>query len=141
MSRSIIVSRHPATIAWLQACLPDVAGVYASLPIDQLLTGDSVYGNLPAQLIADINALGCRYYHVQLTLPEALRGKELDDSVLATLAPEVVGIEARRTGSQGLVWEAETRGTTGHSGAKLVVSPTAKNLEDNESPNSMTQEA
>ena len=95
MSNFFIVSRHPATIRWLQKNLPVVDGIFAELPVQELQAGDCIYGNLTAHLIAQICESGCRYFHVRLKLPLELRGKELDDQQLMIIQPEIVEIEAR----------------------------------------------
>lgn len=92
--KKYIVSRHPATVRWLEGSLAHTDGVFAELPLSLLQPGDRVYGNLTAHLIAAVCARGCSYYHVMLHLPLELRGKELNDDLLQDIRPEIVRIEA-----------------------------------------------
>jgi putative CRISPR-associated protein (TIGR02620 family) len=94
MGKQYIVSRHPATVRWLERALTHTDGVFAELPLSLLQPGDRVYGNLTAHLIAAVCARGCSYYHVMLHLPLELRGKELNDELLQDIRPEIVRIEA-----------------------------------------------
>lgn len=58
--KSIIVSRHPATVAWLREQVPPLAKaeVFASVTPEQV-RGQVVYGNLPMHLAAEAYAVVC----------------------------------------------------------------------------------
>lgn len=94
MPRSIIVSRHPASIQWLRSQLAQVDLQLAHLDTAMLQPGDCVYGNLTIHLVAALNARGARYFHLQIDLPPELRGVELDDTQLAALEPTLTEIRA-----------------------------------------------
>tara|TARA_R110002167_G_scaffold366450_1_gene597509 strand:+ start:19591 stop:19911 length:321 start_codon:yes stop_codon:yes gene_type:complete len=98
MSRAIIVSRHPASVRWLMMNLVDVDAIQHHLDLAQLRSGDCVYGNLTAHLVAQLNDLGVRYFHLQIQIPEHLRGVELDDSELMALNPCLTEIRATVSG-------------------------------------------
>jgi CRISPR-associated protein Csx16 len=72
------VSRHAGAMDWaMQAGVP-VDQQVSHLNPDTIQQGDIVIGTLPVNLIADINELGAKYWHLSLNLPAACRGKELN---------------------------------------------------------------
>lgn len=80
------VSRHPGAVEWARA---QGLQVDAWLPhfgadaLAQLAPGDTVVGNLPMHLAAQVCARGARYLHLTLDVPVELRGCELDAAGLA----------------------------------------------------------
>lgn len=78
--KTILVSRHPASMAWIARKGLQADEIFNHLDDDVLQglqSGDIVVGNLPIQLVAQINQLGARYFHFELDLPPNLRGQEL----------------------------------------------------------------
>lgn len=77
--KKLIVSRHPGTIAWVRATLPDwssVEAVASAAPDD--VRGAHVIGNLPMHLAA----LTHTYDAVEFDGP-APRGEEYDPAAMA----------------------------------------------------------
>ncbi|WP_295542560.1 CRISPR-associated protein Csx16 [uncultured Thiohalocapsa sp.] len=72
------VSRHPGAHDWAAEEGLVVDAVVAHLDPETVTSGDRVIGSLPVNLAADVCARGARYLHLSLTLPAALRGRELD---------------------------------------------------------------
>jgi len=70
------VSRHPGAVEWAAR-----RGINAEpvkhLDPEQINGGDTVIGTLPVHLVAQINARGGRYLHLELSIPEDMRGEEL----------------------------------------------------------------
>jgi CRISPR-associated protein Csx16 len=102
MARNIIVSRHPATIELIKHSLDKVDQVSHHFDTDDVREGDCIYGNLTAHLIASVCARGGRYFHIQISLPESLRGKELSRDQMISLNPQIVEISATVVGVQQL---------------------------------------
>lgn len=94
MPRAIIVSRHPSSIQWLRSQLSRVDLEQDHLDTTVLNAGDCVYGNLTVHLIAELNAMGVRYFHLQIQVPQHWRGVELDADQLASLNPTLTEIRA-----------------------------------------------
>ena len=74
-----IVSRHPATIAWLdgyaakgQHCL-----THKELYLSAIEPGDKVYGTLPLHLAAAVCEEGAEFYAVSLKIPRERKGEEI----------------------------------------------------------------
>lgn len=74
-----LATRHPGTLAWLQARFADETVTHITHLDDSLLLhpGDCIVGNLPVQQVAKLNARGVRYLHLCIPLPAHLRGHEL----------------------------------------------------------------
>ena len=74
-----IVSRHPATIAWLdgyaakgQHCL-----THKQLCLSAIEPGDKVYGTLPLHLAAAVCKKGAAFHAVSLQIPRERNGEEI----------------------------------------------------------------
>ena len=70
------VSRHKGAIAWLNQ-QRIAAQMVSHLDATMIEAGDEVLGTLPVQEVAVIVARGARYFHLEMTVPEAERGREL----------------------------------------------------------------
>jgi len=79
---SYFISRHAGAIDWAKQQGIKIDEQIAHLDTDQLKAGDKVYGTLPINLVAQINALGVRYFHLSLNLPKEARGKELSAELM-----------------------------------------------------------
>lgn len=71
------ISRHKGAIDWANQQGIKIDEQITHLDINQLTKNDSVYGTLPINIVAQINAIGVRYFHLSLNLPKQARGKEL----------------------------------------------------------------
>lgn len=81
-----IITRHPATIEWLQSIVQGETIIIPHLHEDmipKLTREDKVYGILPIHLINRILRRGAEYYAVILPrVPRSRRGQELTISEL-----------------------------------------------------------
>lgn len=71
------ISRHAGAIEWAKQQGIDIDKQIEHLDLSILKAGDCVYGTLPINLVATINAMQVRYFHLSLNLPSHARGKEL----------------------------------------------------------------
>lgn len=62
----------------------------AHLDIGQIRAGDKVIGSLPVNLAAQVCAVGANYWHLSLSLPADLRGRELSAQDMEQLNSELV---------------------------------------------------
>lgn len=70
------VTRHAGAIEW--AARRGIAAVpVAHLAIDSIAAGDTVIGNLPMALAAEVIRRGARYLNLELQVPAEARGKDL----------------------------------------------------------------
>ncbi|MBI1209581.1 MAG: CRISPR-associated protein Csx16 [Azospirillum sp.] len=76
MPKTLFVTRHPGAVAWARRRGIEAEAV-AHLDIAAVETGDTVLGTLPVHLAADLCARGARYCHLEMDVPQSLRGKEL----------------------------------------------------------------
>lgn len=91
------ISRHPATKVWVKQQGIRIDHWLEHLQdMASLSQGDVVYGTLPIQLVADLNARRIRYVHFSITLPEKLRGKELSVNELSLCEPRLEEFEVIR---------------------------------------------
>ena len=71
--KTIIVSRHPAAIKWINKYYPDFNGIIKSHIAEDEIIGNRIIGTLPVQLAA----LAAEYFHLSIKVPAEMRGKEL----------------------------------------------------------------
>lgn len=97
------VSRHAGAIEWAAR-----QGIKAErllhLDIEHVETGDIVIGNLPIQLVSELTARKARFFNLDLTVPEAMRGRELDADTMQALGAKLVEYTAHRIVSRGKPW-------------------------------------
>jgi CRISPR-associated protein Csx16 len=82
------VSRHPGAVEWAAR-----RGIEAE-PVEhldpkQIDAGDTVIGTLPVHLVAEINARGGRYLHLELDVPAERRGEELSADQMDSYGAEL----------------------------------------------------
>jgi CRISPR-associated protein Csx16 len=82
---TFFVSRHPGAIEWAKRQKLNVTQFVAHLDTAQVQAGDTVIGSLPVNLAARVCANGAAYWHVSVSLPATLRGKELTADELERL--------------------------------------------------------
>ncbi len=89
------VTRHPGAIEWARR-----QGIEAELvrdfKSDVIAPGDVVLGTLPVQLIAEVNARGGRYLHLEMSLPPEARGKDLSADDMDRFGARLVEYRAER---------------------------------------------
>ncbi len=90
-----IVSRHQGAIQWLQRQGYEQAIVIDHLDSKLLKPGDSVIGNLPLNVIAELTSSRIDYLHLDVTLPAELRGVELSLEQLEQCNPRLVHYNVR----------------------------------------------
>ena len=71
------VSRHSGAIQWARERELPVDIFTPHLEPDRVRPGDIVIGTLPVHLAAQVCAIGARYQHLALYLPQRQRGHEL----------------------------------------------------------------
>ncbi len=86
---TFFVSRHPGAIEWAKRQKLNVTQFEPHLDTAQVQAGDTVIGSLPVNLAAQVCAKGAAYWHVNVSLPAALRGKELSADELERLEARV----------------------------------------------------
>lgn len=86
-----LITRHPGALQWLeqQVAMPRMHLAHLE-NLRDLQRGDAVYGTLPIHLIAAVCARGAQYFHLEIDLPQDLRGQELSASQLDALNAELV---------------------------------------------------
>ncbi|MBK1735769.1 CRISPR-associated protein Csx16 [Halorhodospira abdelmalekii] len=71
------VTRHPGAVSWAARQDLTVDRVVVHLDASAVEPGDRVIGTLPVHMAAAICERGATYWHLALSLPPQLRGKEL----------------------------------------------------------------
>jgi CRISPR-associated protein Csx16 len=71
------VSRHAGAIEWANQEGFRVDKQLNHFDPQLIKTGDTVFGTLPINLVAELNQRGAHYFHLLLDLPPEARGKEL----------------------------------------------------------------
>jgi len=79
------VSRHTGAMVWAKNEAIKVDVQLEHLEINNLKAGDIVLGSLPVNLVAELNKMGVRYFHLSLPLPADLRGKEISAEMMRDL--------------------------------------------------------
>jgi CRISPR-associated protein Csx16 len=94
------VSRHKGSIDWINTQNIKVDHYVSHLEQQNYpQRGDTVIGNLPVQLIAQLNQQGVRFINLDLHTPPELRGKELALNEIEQNAPSL---------SEFLVWKVDS---------------------------------
>ncbi len=94
------VSRHSGAWDWFlkygnQGRWNNVERV-SHIDIDKVGCGDTIIGILPIHLAADVCDNGAQYWHLSISVPEHLRGKELTCNDMALLPAKLEQYEIRR---------------------------------------------
>lgn len=92
MSKTLFVSRHPATIEWAKMKGLSIDAWVEHLDESVLLNdGDHLIGTLPINIVEALNAKGVTYSHFSLNLKREFRGKELTMDELLSCQPRLDG--------------------------------------------------
>lgn len=89
----LIITRHQATVDWIQSTLHATDSVTVSAHYNPGLEDgyDYVVGILPVNLIAGLCAKGVRYYQIIMEVPQEWRGKELTVEQMDEFQARMVG--------------------------------------------------
>lgn len=107
-----LITRHSGALQWIKQQLTEPAVHLDHL--DEALVlykGDTVIGNLPLNLVCVLCQRGVRYLHIEMVVPERLRGQELTVEQMAELGAVLVEylvfkpIEDERVLIQADEWE------------------------------------
>ena len=66
------------------------------IDVDKIKSGDTVIGILPIHLAAKVCDNGAQYWHLSISVPEDIRGKELTCNDMALLSARLEQYEVRR---------------------------------------------
>jgi len=82
-----LVSRHQGTLEWFgeQGIAVDETLTHLEPEVPQ--PGDTVIGNLPIQMVAQLSDRGIHYCHLSLTVPPEWRGRELSSAEIEACQP------------------------------------------------------
>lgn len=94
------VSRHPGALEWLRRQGLSADRIVSHLEPGEVLPGDTVIGNFPVNLVADLCARGVCYLHLGLCVPAEWRGRELTADQLDACGAVLQAFHVRRI--QGL---------------------------------------
>lgn len=94
------VSRHPGAWEWFlrygkQERWKNVERV-SHIEADKVKRGDVVIGILPIHLAAEVCNNGAQYWHLSISVPEHLRGKELTCDNMTLLSAKLEQYKVRR---------------------------------------------
>ena len=95
----ILVSRHAGAIEWVKRQGIVVDRQVSHYDPESAQNGDIIIGTLPVHHIARICELGAHYLHLEIHIPEQLRGKELSADMLEQLGAQLCGYYAYRDDS------------------------------------------
>jgi len=77
------VSRHAGAVEWARQQGLMVDHLVSHLDPEQVQPGDTVVGSLPVHLAAVVCDRGARYMHLEMDVPQAMRGRELSAEEMA----------------------------------------------------------
>lgn len=72
-----LVTRHEGASTWMENQGFESVQLLCHLDTNIIAPGDRVIGTLPINIVAELRAIGARYFHLTLTIPPEWRGKEL----------------------------------------------------------------
>ncbi len=88
------ISRHAGAIAWAQQQDINVDQQLSHFDPSITQQGDVIIGTLPINLVAEVNQRGGQYFHLSLTLPSEMRGKELSVADMTRYGASIEAYEA-----------------------------------------------
>lgn len=92
-----LITRHPGALEWLNQVLIEPAiHLHHLQNLDGIGSGDTVIGTLPVNLIAQVCRKGARYLHLEIDVPQQLRGQELTVRQMVQLGIVLVEYHAHR---------------------------------------------
>ena len=92
-----LITRHIGALEWLLQEFNEPAIHLDHLEdFSRVGRGDTVIGTLPVNRIAEVCYQGARYLHLEIDLPQHLRGRELTARQLVELGAELVEYHAHR---------------------------------------------
>lgn len=80
-----VVTRHKGALDWLNQQTITIDDHLIHLDPNQLQRGDTVIGNLPVPMVAELTERGIHYWHLSFEVPFELRGVELSAEQLNQL--------------------------------------------------------
>jgi CRISPR-associated protein Csx16 len=84
------VSRHQGAVDWIKAQGIRLDHIVAHMNCEHdPKPGDVIIGTLPAADIARLNQRGIRFFNLDLTIPQSLRGKDLTATEMAECSPRL----------------------------------------------------
>ena len=89
------VTRHPGAVEWARQKGIE-AELVSHLDVARVGAGDRVLGTLPVQMIAQINERGARYLHLEMTIPEEARGRDLSAEDMERFGARLVEYRAEK---------------------------------------------
>lgn len=93
---SFFISRHSGALEWLKNQGIVVDKMLPHLDIDIIQPNDTVIGNLPIHLAAQVCEKKARYFHLEISIPLQYRGKELTAHQLTELGAKLTQFYIRK---------------------------------------------
>jgi CRISPR-associated protein Csx16 len=87
------VSRHPGAVAWAASQGLQVDHLVQHINAVQIQNGDTVIGNLPVHLAAEVCSRGAQYINLSLDTPAHWRGQELSAEQLLACNARLEGFK------------------------------------------------
>ncbi len=87
--KTILTTRHPATVQWL-ARQGIAAEQVDHVSSDSITHPVKLIGNVPPAIAAQVCQQGGEYWHIDLDLPQTIRGKELSVSDLEQYKAKII---------------------------------------------------
>ena len=91
-----VVTRHQGALDWLEEEGVHFDGHILHLDVNQVQSGDTVIGNLPIPMVAELNEKGVAYWHLSFTVPFEKRGFELSARQLREMGISLQAFEVKR---------------------------------------------
>lgn len=90
------ISRHFGAVEWAKELNVSIDVWLPHLDESILKAGDVVIGTLPINIVAKLNQMQVRYFHLELELSMSDRGKELTKDDLYRLNACIIEYEAKK---------------------------------------------
>ena len=89
------VTRHAGALEWARGRGLNAIHI-ENLDPAVLVAGDWVLGTLPVSVAAEVCARGARYFHLTLSTPPELRGRELTSSDMEAFGADLQEFEVKQ---------------------------------------------
>ena len=96
IQKTWFVSRHDGAKNWAEDEGIRVDRIVEHLEMKLVKPGDIVIGSLPVNMVADLNDMGVRYFHLNLPLSPEMRGRSISAEEMHELGAMIEEFIVRR---------------------------------------------
>ena len=94
------VTRHQGAKEWAETQGIKIDRQVNHLDSELIKSGDEIFGSLPINIVAELNAKGARYFHLSLPLTAEQRGQEISATLMTALGAKLEEFNVTKVGGK-----------------------------------------